>query len=580
VIATLALLLCLAATPLSQPDVDMILTPPDAEVGLLMELQLVVKGEEAVDTALKEIPEVDGARVSVISGPETISRTVRVNGRRTDSITATWRLELVPERAGELRIPPIRFESRGRDLYSEELNVLVGPDRVPPGTLELELRPSVTEVYVGQIVELDLSAQITEDYFDRKLSRNGLQLEIPWLDELQGFHRKSSDVPGATGTIDVLPSGAKLPFRVQRESRGGVDRIVLSTRVPLLASSPGEYTLRPSRLRMRVAVEVRTDRDIFNRAQYYATRVLEPEVLSDALTLRVKPTPLAGRPTDYLDAVGAFDLNGDVSPRDVAVGESARLQLVITRKQGRPEGNLELLEWPDFEEQLADFRVFGKEEFKQPDRRVLVLEISPRRADVTGVPELSLASFDPLEERYVRASTGPFPMRVEGGVDLELPSLSSAQDRGSDLDSIRVTLSPERDELPWWWLMPVAGALVLLGVDLSERRKHWRASHGGELRKRGARRQLDESLSAASDAAGVASAFARFLSARVGGPEAGLTREEAQRELSARGHGELANELGRVLEGWELAYLGGGRLDVDAAREQARELARRVEALT
>ncbi|GJM22846.1 MAG: hypothetical protein DHS20C15_27610 [Planctomycetota bacterium] len=563
-----------------QVDVGMKLTPGDAEVGLVMQLELKITGEEAADSVMLEIPETEGARLRLVSGPEQLSRMLRVNGRRESSIEVTWRVEVIPERAGQILIPPIRFRSRGADVFSDAFTFDVVSSKLPPNSLSISVTPSAEEVYIGQQIEVELEASVPEDYFNRRLSRGGLLIQIPWLDELRGFHRQPSPTQGASDTISILPSGIKLPFRVSRERRAGADHIVLRTQVPLLASSAGEYQLEPSAFRMQIAVQAKEDRDIFSRVTLVPTRVVEVTAHSSTPELRVKPTPIEGRPEAYVDAVGSFTLNGEVSPRSLAVGESCRLQLVLHRATGRPEGNLELLEWPDLEEQLGDFRIFGKEEFKQQGRRTLVFELSPRRADVTEVPQLALDYFDPIEEVYKTAVTGPFSLSVEAGVDLELPSLASADDRLADLDSIRVELSPPRNSLPWWWLMPVAGALLLLGVDVHARRRNWRDSHGGELRRRGARRALDAELAAANDAAGVSSAFARYLSARCGGPEAGYTREEAQRELSGRGHGELAQELGRVLEAWEVAYLGGGRLDVAEARDQARDLAHRVEALT
>ena len=72
-------------------------------------------------------------------------------------------------------------------------------------------------------------------------------------------------------------------------------------------------------------------------------------------------------------------------------------------------------------------------------------------------------------------------------------------------------------------------------------------------------------------------AFGKFLSARLDGPPAGLTADEAAQRLPDE---QLGAELRATVGRWEAAYLGGGTLALDTARREARQLAARVEAAT
>lgn len=577
----LALILGLALAAVAQPaevPIKLELSPKNPEVGLVMELRLVMEGAQAADARLVEIPEVEGARLTFVGGPDVVQNQTRVNGRRTQWVRATWRVELVPERDGSIELPPFVFEARGDRVLSPLASFDVGPTPFDSDALSLELEVSTEQLYVGEMVEVEIRASILESLFDQQVP-NGVRINVPWLDELASFHRRPASVPGATVLQPIYPSGVQLPVRVYRETRGGQDRIVIATAVPLVATEPGVTEFELSRVGVRVATETRNQRSLLGN-RTIATRIVEVASESNGMSLDVRPTPAAGRPDGYTNAVGAFVLDATAAPLALAVGESCRLELRLRRAPGRPEGNLELLDWPAFEEALGDFRIFGKEETNDDTERRLSFEISPRRDDVREIPALSLASFDPRAERYELASTAALPLDVTPGGGDALASMASRDERRDDLESIRVTLPAPRSTLPVWVLPLLLGGVALVAADSIQRRRRWLGTHAELLRRRGAGRELEEQLRASDDAAGVASAFARYLAARMNGPEAGFTAEEASRRLAADGHAELAGDLSATMQGWEAAYLGGGRLDAETVRGEARELAGRVERLS
>ena len=285
--------------------------------------------------------------------------------------------------------------------------------------------------------------------------------------------------------------------------------------------------------------------------------------------------------------MGQFELSGAAAPRRLRVGETCTLSLKLVGS-----GNLEFVEWPEFAALAADFRIFGKEEKREPGLRVLALEVSPKNEHVEAVPALEVAAFDPDTGAYVVHSVGPFTLDVEPGGEGGLIELADAEEILNDLETIRETLpAPAGEPWPWWlWLVP--GGLLLALVELRTRVLGWRRRHPAEVARRGARLHLDRALKEARDTRDVAVAFGKFLARRLDGPPAGLTVDEALERLDARlaarrgaspdaaARAHLETELRKLVSGWEASYLGGRPLELDVAWSEARYLADLVEDAT
>jgi hypothetical protein len=193
------------------------------------------------------------------------------------------------------------------------------------------------------------------------------------------------------------------------------------------------------------------------------------------------------------------------------------------------------------------------------------------------VPALSFASFEPASGRYETHKVGPFALTVAPGGADGLATLESPSDTLSSLETVRETLPEPAPGPPPGWLLALPPALLLLVVEVAARRRTWRARHPALVARRAARRRLDEALGGAREPRDLAAAFGKYLSARLDGPPAGLSAEEAAARLT---DADLARELRAVLSRWEAATFGGAGLDLSAARAQAAGLADRVEAAT
>ncbi len=575
------------ADPPAAPDISVELSPDRPEVGLVMSLVVTVSGSEGADCDLLDLPEVDGARLHFRGGPRTQryqafdSRT----GRLTNSVATSWQFELVPELAGELVVPPFRFNCRGTELETDVQRVRVAPSSlISDDLVTLEIKPSTDELWVGQILELEVVAMIKPEAED-VIPRGGIELELPWISGTPGLHPRDIPHPNCRSVFPMPVNGgaAEVPLCQTREIVGGGSRLVFRTTVPMMATQAGTLTLPDARFSARLVIESRRERDslfpgLFGRGTVVPTRVLVTDATASGPAVTVRPTPLDGRPPSYTNAVGRFVFGGAARPTSLSVGESCTLTLTL-RNDGTGPSNLDLVEWPAYEQELDDFRLFGKDSDKGAGARVLEFELSPKDARVTEIPALTFSFFDTEAGRYETRTVGPFPLDVTPGGDGGLTELAAPEEVLNDLESIRTELpGPRGDGLPAW-LAPGVALLVLLAVETTTRRRRWREAHPEKVVRKGARGTLEKALAAADGPAEAGSAFSRYLASRLDGPPGGLTAEEAAERLRAR-DAALADRLVATVGGWEAAYLGGATVDLNALRAEARALADAVEAAT
>jgi BatD DUF11 like domain len=568
--------------------------PPNGEVGQLMTLLVAVDGAAGADCSLAETPQVDGGRLSLAQGPTSRNSSTVFNGRFTRSIQTEWAFRLVPERVGTLSIPPVKFTCRGKEVATQPVTVKVAPSTLPTDALSLELHASAGTLWAGQAFQIDIVATIDEKQVD-KVVKNGLELDLPWLEGIPGLLRL--DMPPPTGDVaQVRLAGRRDPLEMRLARDATARRLVLRRTIDMLATASGQIELPESRFSATLAMETAPDDNnpfnLFGNSMA-VTKAAVVDAHAGGVVLDVRAPPSDGRPASFTNAVGRFRFGGTAAPTTLRVGDTCTLTLTLTG-----EGNLDFVDWPPFEELSRDFRVFGKNERKLPRTRIMEIQVSPKTVHVTEIPKLEFSAFDPEQGKYEVLTSPSFPLTVSPGGEDGL-TLESRSESLSNLETIRDELpAPAGTRVPGWaWWMPAA--LLLIAVDLRSRQLAWRARNPQLLRRKAARAALDGSLAGAGDAHAVCVAYGRFLSARLDGPPAGLTADEAVERLAkldsetpehASRSGEagtsrvhdhrLAEDLARAWGRWEASAMGGARFDLAEARVDAARLADRVEAAT
>jgi hypothetical protein len=298
-------------------------------------------------------------------------------------------------RAGELRLDA---RAGALDLSGE-------------GLAFLELVTPSDELYVGQEVPLRLRIGLEQTFLAENLLQLfartldvPVQLEAAWLEELPGARLlpgpHGAD-PGAERSFVLNERVVRAPSREQLRV-GGRRFTVLELERTLVPLRAGELALPESRLHFAYATRFEDD---FVHGRVARDRS-SAFVRGPGRELTIRALPEEGRPAGFGGAVGRFTLRAAASAREVRVGESFRLELVIAGS-----GNLEHFPAPALD--LAGFHVNGLIEELRGSERAITYDLEARQPDLAAIPPIALEYFDPDPPAgYRSARTPPIPLRV------------------------------------------------------------------------------------------------------------------------------------------------------------------------
>jgi hypothetical protein len=286
---------------------------------------------------------------------------------------------------------------------------------------------------------------------------------------------------------------------------------------------------------------------------------------SAPLTVEIRPVPSTGQPASFSGAVGRFQLDVDVNPKILRVGDPLSLTLTL-----RGEGLLETVHPPALErqEKLAqDFKLQADPPAVKTDSdaKTFTYTLRPRRTGIRELPPLEIAYFDPDTQRFQVLRSPAVPLRVDAASTLEVADVvDPAGDSVKSVPGQELTegilanysgdklLSPQHFQVQVGWLTGLLLALppVAYGAALLWRwRARQRQQHPDAQRARKARERALSHLQALStqqhqgDAAlcdGVHQAIVGYIGDRLRLVGAGLTVDDVTRHLQAR---QLDQEL-------------------------------------
>jgi hypothetical protein len=443
-------------------------------------------------------PRVDGLEFSDRMGTSTFQQII--NGQATVETRATWSFQ--PRRTGRFTIP-----GRSTRINGEEVEI-------PPVTFEV----------------VPMSA-------DRR-SRAFLQLEIP-----EGPFFVGQAVPARLGLFvrdDLSLANIAFPDREgdaflntefddnPQRSRVRIEGRIYEAFVWDFILTPirsGEESLRYTQ---QIALQI-PDRNNPFSGFFQRTRS-EPVTLStQSASLTLQPLPTDSRPEGFFDAIGLFDIRADLSSRDLQVGEPLTLTLTV-----EGEGNFArmappaLPEWPDW-------RLYApKESFEPADergfagRKAFEYILIPRSPEITEIPELRLATFNPQTGAYVSTIIEPEPVSVRPSDRPAGEPAFSLADNAENAASSRIpeTLLPIHPEMgrlrpespPWTHPGFVAGNLLAAALFLglgTWRHQRQRLRNDARLaRRQSGNRKIRLALREAGEAARKGDSAAFYRAAR------------------------------------------------------------------
>lgn len=139
-------------------------------------------------------------------------------------------------------------------------------------------------------------------------------------------------------------------------------------------------------------------------------------VVSDSLTLHVKPLPDTGRPAGFTGIVGNFTIAARLDSNKVPANDNTHLTLAIKGTGNIVAINVPAINWPANTEHFEGtdaqhitqdiFPVSGDKEFTIPF-------IAKKQGDMV-IPPVGFSYFDPVAEKYVTVYTNSLPITITG----------------------------------------------------------------------------------------------------------------------------------------------------------------------
>ena len=324
---------------------------------------------------------------------------VQLDPRNGGSIIAEYRYVLTTDQSGSFTIPPFEARLRGATARSHPLRVIVRGSRAGDGvptvvararidtSLDVNFR-ALTEpetVYVGQQANYEVAVFLNETVRDR-LRRNPT-FYPPDMQSMLAY-----DLPAVTGD----PPKRKVGTRC-------FDALVYQRALfPLVA---GRFVIAPAQL----VYSLPLSSSFFSREESH-------ELVTDSTILVAVEPPPAGRPPEYVGAVGDLAIAARLDSRRGRVGDP---MLLTVRLSGA--GNVKLFPPPQLDIPWANLvRADERVQVDSAARRIRGAKefdwvLTPKVAGELDVPPIRYGYFNPDTRRYAVTAAAPAHVTIAPG---------------------------------------------------------------------------------------------------------------------------------------------------------------------
>jgi len=385
-----------------------------------------------------------------------------------------------------------------------------------------------------------------------------VQLVAPWIEELPGaiaLEEPAALEPAGRGGERLrfaLNDGLAAARRVEDVAIAGRSYTVLELERSYLATSAGALELPETQLRFAYATTFEQD---FLQGRTPLDR-RDASVSGAGLELSIQPLPEEGRPLEFTGAVGRFSVRAEAEPRDLELGQSLKLTFCI-----EGQGNLAFFPAPRLDG-LRGLRALGSIDAPGAGRRCITYDLAPASADVSEVPPIPFAYFDPgPPAAYHAVATAAIPILVR-------PRAERA--RAEDgVESVNEERGRERSSALVMSVVVVAG-LVVAGLVLGMRARRKTRDVGAPQRARARVAASAFHEHSSGPDGNTAQALAEFLAAHLGCPTAALFAPRLGARLAAAGlPPELAARTAAAFQRLVAARYGKSAHEVSAEETRA-----------
>jgi hypothetical protein len=383
----------------------------------------------------------------VLSGPmsSTSSNIQIINGQMTRSFTQSYTYIITATKEGEFEIGSARINVDGKIIKSTPVKVTVVKGSTPASSGNSGTNQGITDK------DLFLRAII-----DKKEAFTGEQVIVTYriytrVPVSSVSVTKLSSFPGFW-TKDLLSDSDAL--QQSTEIINGVEYTVADIRkMALFPQKNGKLTIEPMELECVAQVRTQTNRqrsrdpfESFFNDPFFNRGIanIQKTLISEPLTIEVKPLPGKGKPMNFSGAVGQFGISSNIDKTALKANEAISLSYTLSGT-----GNIELAELPQINFP-PDFEVYEPKinnNIKTSPRGISGTKkfeylIIPRTAGVFDISEVEFSYFDPQKQNYISLKAPAYTINVERneGADSEgvfIPGQSDVKYVGSDIRHIK-----------------------------------------------------------------------------------------------------------------------------------------------
>jgi hypothetical protein len=549
---TLTLFIALIYATAQAQDTQVTASVSSDTVGVQDQFQLTitVSGRDSGDAENPRVASIQGFKV--VSGPNIGSQFQWINGRTSSS--KSYMYILIPEKEGQFTINPIEVRAGGKTYRTQPVQVRVTS---APRNSSRQRQSPASPLDPFQEEELQSRSSIGDAVFIRaELDRNsvypGQQATLSYRVYTQvgisGIQLRES--PPLSGFWVEDLEVEKNPKGMRQTINGREYQAFTVKKQALFANTTGKLKIPSSSF----AVSTASTGDIFGIFGRSETLYRKTE----ELTLEVKPLPSQGKPQDFSNAVGTFNLTAGIDKTQAATGEAVGLHVKL---EGR--GNLKMI--PDISmPSLPDFTIYSS---KRADNIRSLGEnqiggdksweyvIVPKAPGLQTIPSLSFSYFNAEKEKYETVTTPPLTVNVLRGADstaavsgLSGSDKQALKRQGTDINFIKLSTGRLiNKEAPfyrklWFYLAIALPLLFNAAVFLYQRQRSKLAGDMSLVRNRKAKQTALKRLKTAeregrSEARRyydeAAAALSGYLADKFGLSGIELTADNLERTLAA-----------------------------------------------
>lgn len=443
-----------AGNSVAQPDIEVTATVSQTTVytGERISLSVEISGDFN-NVSRPELPEFTGFRL-LNNNPSTSRSYSFVNGKTSSSYSYSY--YLIAQDEGSHTIPSITVSIDGEDFTTDPLDVKIVDRNSSAAEPSSESRPEIfLRMEVSDESPVPGQQLITDVilYFKDGLEVNSYQPVPGW--KAEGFWKEELENTERPRAESTIINGVRY-----RKAR--------LLQFALFPTKAGELTISPYEIIVSVRAASSRDDPFSSFFGGFGSNQRQVELKTEPVELEVEPLPTLESGSNFIGAVGSFNINRKISTREAVSGESIEIETTI-----RGAGNVPLITKPEYN--LPDgLEVYDPQQTSSLNRRNKQISGSKVFTDIViartpgsyTIPETTVAYFNPVRNQYVRETLPALTFSVVHDPDAEITKKEQLSFSIQPITGLASWTSTASDHLAdrWWFWLGILFPLLVLGL--------------------------------------------------------------------------------------------------------------------